>query len=55
MTTTMKIEFIIKTDADPSEVLDLAIDLQENVVDCLQSCDYPTSADEGSVSVWEIG
>jgi len=54
MTTTMKIEFIIKTEADPSEVLDLAIGLQEDIIDYLQSCDYKTSADENSVSVWEI-
>ena len=52
--TTMKIEFIITTDADPSDVLDTAIEFKENVVDYLHSCDYEADADDGSVCVWGI-
>ncbi len=52
--TTMRVEFIIETDGDPSEVLDLAIDLQASAVDFLQTCNYSASGSEDDVSVTEV-
>ena len=53
--TTMKIEFTINTEADPSQVLDLSVVALGRMVEHLHDIDEPTSGSEDDVSVTEVG
>ena len=52
--TTMKIEFTINTDADPSQVFDLSVVALERMVEYLHDIDEPAWGSEDDVSVTEV-
>jgi hypothetical protein len=52
--TTMRIEFTINTDADPSQVFDLSVVALERMVEYLDDIGEPASGSEDDVSVTEV-